>query len=157
ISATPIGRWGARSRRGSSGRTRATSSRSRRNWSGSRKSSKPVSTSRRPRPTPPRRRSPTADEPMPAARADRAPAKVNLTRRVVGRRADGYHDIESLVVFASVVDTLTFTRGRVLALSVRGPTAGAAGAVGDNLVLKAATALAQRIAGIKLGRFVLSK
>jgi 4-diphosphocytidyl-2-C-methyl-D-erythritol kinase len=94
---------------------------------------------------------------MPAARAEQAPAKVNLTLRVIGRRVDGYHDIESLVVFASVADTLTFTPGRTLALSVGGPTAGAAGAVGDNLVLKAAAALAQRIAGIKLGRFVLSK
>jgi len=91
------------------------------------------------------------------ARAERAPAKVNLTLRVIGRRADGYHDIESLVVFASVGDTLAFTAGRALALTVRGPTAASAGAVDDNLVLKAARALAERIEGVKLGRFVLSK
>ena len=41
---------------------------------------------------------------MPAARVELAPAKVNLTLRVIGRRADGYHDIESLVVFAAVGD-----------------------------------------------------
>ncbi len=48
-----------------------------------------------------------------------APAKVNLTLHVIGRRADGYHDIESLVVFAGVGDALTFTPGRTLALAVR--------------------------------------
>jgi 4-diphosphocytidyl-2-C-methyl-D-erythritol kinase len=92
-----------------------------------------------------------------AARVERAPAKVNLTLRVVGRRADGYHEIESLVVFAGVGDTLTFTPGKDLALAVRGPTAAASGGVDDNLVLKAARALAERIEGLKLGRFALAK
>jgi 4-diphosphocytidyl-2-C-methyl-D-erythritol kinase len=92
-----------------------------------------------------------------AARAERAPAKVNLTLRVIGRRADGYHDIESLVAFAAVGDALTFTRGRSLSLVVRGPTAAASGEVADNLVLKAARELSNRIEGLKLGRFVLSK
>ena len=64
---------------------------------------------------------------MAAARVEHAPAKVNLTLAVVGRRADGYHDIESLVVFAAVGDTLEFTPGRELALTVRGPTARAGG------------------------------
>jgi 4-diphosphocytidyl-2-C-methyl-D-erythritol kinase len=91
------------------------------------------------------------------ARAEPAPAKVNLTLRVVGRRADGYHDIESLVVFADVGDALTFAPARALALTVRGPTAAAAGDLADNLVLKAARALAERVDGLKLGRFALSK
>ena len=90
-------------------------------------------------------------------RAERAPAKVNLTLRVVGRRPDGYHDIESLVVFASAGDKLAFTAGPKLALSARGPTAASSGAAADNLVLKAACALAERIEGVKFGRFVLSK
>jgi 4-diphosphocytidyl-2-C-methyl-D-erythritol kinase len=94
---------------------------------------------------------------VPAARVERAPAKVNLTLRVIGRRADGYHDIESLVVFAQVGDTLAFTPARALALAVRGPTAAAAGGLDGNLVLKAARALAERIPGLKLGRFVLAK
>src|SRR5215510_3779007 len=93
----------------------------------------------------------------PAARAEKAPAKVNLTLRVLGRRADGYHDIESLVAFAGVGDALTFTPGGALALAVGGPTAAAAGDVADNLVLKAARALAERVEGLKLGRFTLSK
>jgi 4-diphosphocytidyl-2-C-methyl-D-erythritol kinase len=98
-----------------------------------------------------------AEDVPPVARAERAPAKVNLTLRVIGRRADGYHEIDSLVVFASVGDTLAFSAGRALALTVDGPTAAASGAIDDNLVLKAARALAERVDGLKLGRFVLSK
>jgi 4-diphosphocytidyl-2-C-methyl-D-erythritol kinase len=92
-----------------------------------------------------------------AAGAEKAPAKVNLTLRVVGRRADGYHDIESLVAFAGVGDALTFTPGGALALNVGGPTAAAAGEIADNLVLKAARALAERVDRLKLGQFALSK
>jgi 4-diphosphocytidyl-2-C-methyl-D-erythritol kinase len=92
-----------------------------------------------------------------SARVEKAPAKVNLTLRVIGRRADGYHEIESLVVFAALGDTLRFVPDRALALVVRGPTAAAAGVVADNLVLKAACNLADRIDGLELGRFDLSK
>src|SRR6266446_4785218 len=92
-----------------------------------------------------------------AARAEKAPAKVNLTLRVLGRRADGYHDIESLVAFAGVGDALSFAPGGALALAVSGPTAAAAGDVADNLVLKAARSLAELVEGLKLGRFTLSK
>jgi 4-diphosphocytidyl-2-C-methyl-D-erythritol kinase len=91
------------------------------------------------------------------ARAEKAPAKVNLTLRVLGRRADGYHELESLVAFAGVGDALTFAPGDALTLTVSGPTAPAAGDSADNLVLKAARALAERIAGLSLGRFALSK
>jgi 4-diphosphocytidyl-2-C-methyl-D-erythritol kinase len=94
---------------------------------------------------------------VPAARVEKAPAKINLTLRVIGRRPDGYHEIESLVAFAGVADDLSFTPGRILALAVSGPTAAASGKIADNLVLKAAHALAERVVGLKLGRFVLSK
>jgi 4-diphosphocytidyl-2-C-methyl-D-erythritol kinase len=94
---------------------------------------------------------------VPAARAEKAPAKVNLTLHVLGRRADGYHEIESLVAFADVGDALSFTPGRALALTVGGPTAAAAGDTADNLVLKAARALAEQVEGLQLGRFALSK
>jgi 4-diphosphocytidyl-2-C-methyl-D-erythritol kinase len=88
---------------------------------------------------------------------EKAPAKVNLTLRVAGRRADGYHEIESLVAFATVADVLRLAPGPILSLSVSGPTAAASGSVRDNLVLKAARALATQIEGLKLGRFALSK
>ena len=91
------------------------------------------------------------------ARAEKAPAKVNLTLRVLGRRADGYHELESLVAFAGVGDALTFAPGDALTLAVSGPTAPAVGDSADNLVLKAAHALAERMAGLTLGRFALSK
>lgn len=94
---------------------------------------------------------------MPATRVEAAPAKVNLTLRVLRRRADGYHDLESLAVFAEIGDALAFTSGPGLEFAVRGPTAAASGDVVDNLVLKAAHAAAERIKGLKLGRFVLSK
>jgi 4-diphosphocytidyl-2-C-methyl-D-erythritol kinase len=89
--------------------------------------------------------------------SESAPAKVNLTLRVLGKRADGYHDLESLVVFARVADRLTLWPGGVLDLGVDGPTAAAAGGLADNLVLRAAQALAARVPGLRLGRFALTK
>ena len=94
---------------------------------------------------------------MPAARVEQAPAKINLTLRVIARRCDGYHDIESLVAFAGVGDTVSFTPGGHLALLVRGPAAAACGSIADNLVLKTVCALVDRVGGLKLGRFLLSK
>jgi 4-diphosphocytidyl-2-C-methyl-D-erythritol kinase len=92
-----------------------------------------------------------------AARVERAPAKINLTLRVIARRPDGYHDIESLVAFAGVADRLRFTPDRILALAVGGPMAARCGELADNLVLKAAHALSERVAGLEVGRFLLSK
>lgn len=86
-----------------------------------------------------------------------APAKVNLTLRVIGRRADGYHTLESLVVFAGIADRLTFKPGGELSLVMRGPNAAAAGPIENNLVIRAARALAGEIEGLKLGRFTLTK
>jgi 4-diphosphocytidyl-2-C-methyl-D-erythritol kinase len=86
-----------------------------------------------------------------------APAKVNLTLTVLGRRADGYHLLDSLVVFAGIADRLTFAPGRMLSLKVRGETAEQAGPLDDNLVLKAARVLAAEAPGLKLGRFTLEK
>jgi 4-diphosphocytidyl-2-C-methyl-D-erythritol kinase len=86
-----------------------------------------------------------------------APAKVNLTLRVTGRRADGYHELESLVAFARVGDRVGFAPGDTLALDVAGPFAAAAGNLVDNLVLKAARELARRVPGLALGRFALTK
>jgi len=54
-------------------------------------------------------------------------AKVNLTLRVVGRRVDGYHDLESVVAFADCADRLTLTPGPALTLKTTGPLAGDCG------------------------------
>jgi 4-diphosphocytidyl-2-C-methyl-D-erythritol kinase len=94
---------------------------------------------------------------LPASLVEHAPAKVNLTLRVVGRRPDGYHELESLVVFAEFGDRLSFSPGEKLTLAVRGPSAKHAGEGADNLVLKAARALAARCPDIVLGAFRLDK
>jgi 4-diphosphocytidyl-2-C-methyl-D-erythritol kinase len=86
-----------------------------------------------------------------------APAKVNLTLRVLGRRSDGYHEIESLVAFAEFGDRLRFSPGGELTLAVSGPTAAKAGDAGSNLVLKAAREIAGRYDGLTLGAFRLDK
>lgn len=74
-----------------------------------------------------------------------APAKINLTLQVLGRRADGYHLLDSLVAFASLHDVLRVEAADALTLSVEGPTAAdlAASLQGDNLVLRAARRLAE--------------
>jgi 4-diphosphocytidyl-2-C-methyl-D-erythritol kinase len=86
-----------------------------------------------------------------------APAKVNLTLRVLGTRRDGYHSIESLVAFADICDRLVFSPGGAIKLEMRGPAARTAGKVADNIVLKAARLLAAEVDGLKLGRFTLTK
>lgn len=86
-----------------------------------------------------------------------APAKVNLSLHVRGRRADGFHDLESLVVFADVGDTLTLAPGPALTLDVVGETAEAAGPPDNNLVIRAARALAERVPALQLGHFRLTK
>jgi 4-diphosphocytidyl-2-C-methyl-D-erythritol kinase len=92
-----------------------------------------------------------------AALVERAFAKVNLTLRVIRRRPDGYHDLDSVVAFARLADTVKLLPGAPLGLAVRGPTAAAAGAGEDNLVLKAARALAALVKPLTLGHFTLCK
>lgn len=87
----------------------------------------------------------------------RAPAKINLTLHILGRRADGYHELESLVAFSGAGDTLSLSPGLPLSLEISGPTAPAAGAGADNLVLRAARNLAERVEGLRLGAFRLEK
>ncbi len=89
--------------------------------------------------------------------ATRAPAKINLTLHILGRRTDGYHELESLVVFSGAGDALTLTPGPSLSLDIAGPTGAAAGAGDDNLVLRAARHLAERVEGLTLGAFHLDK
>jgi 4-diphosphocytidyl-2-C-methyl-D-erythritol kinase len=84
-------------------------------------------------------------------------AKVNLSLRVVGRRVDGYHDLESVVAFADCADHLTLVPGSELSLETTGPLAQACGETSDNLVLKAAMLLAARVPDLKVGAFTLDK
>lgn len=77
-------------------------------------------------------------------RALLAPAKINLTLEILGRRADGYHELESLVVFAALGDELAVAPSDRLELEVTGPFAAElAGPQEDNLVLRAARLLAK--------------
>lgn len=87
----------------------------------------------------------------------RAPAKVNLTLRVLRRRADGFHDLASVVVFAGVADRLSLRPGPHLSLIVSGSRAGDAGPDAHNLVLKAARGLLARLPGLRTGAFHLEK
>jgi 4-diphosphocytidyl-2-C-methyl-D-erythritol kinase len=86
-----------------------------------------------------------------------ARAKVNLTLRVVGRRVDGYHDLESLVAFADCADRLSLAVGPELQLVTTGPLAQACGETSDNLVFRAAKLLGEQAPELKRGEFVLDK
>ncbi len=80
-----------------------------------------------------------------------APAKLNLTLQVVGRRDDGYHLLDSLVAFTAYGDTVSVAPAPVLSLTVTGPFADALGGDHrDNLVMRAARSLAEA-AGIEAG------
>ncbi len=71
-----------------------------------------------------------------------APAKVNLALHVLGRRPDGYHLLDSLVVFADVGDMLRAVPDSDLSLDLEGPFAAVLSGEADNLVLRAARSLA---------------
>lgn len=73
-----------------------------------------------------------------------ARAKVNLWLNVVGRRADGYHLLDSLVAFTDLADRLEVGPSDGLSLVLEGPEAAAIAGDADNLVLKAARLLAGR-------------
>lgn len=80
-----------------------------------------------------------------------APAKVNLCLHVTGRRADGYHLLDSLVVFPRVGDVVKAERAKRSSLSLSGPFAQDLAADGDNLVLRAA-ALMRTTAALHLDK-----
>jgi 4-diphosphocytidyl-2-C-methyl-D-erythritol kinase len=71
-----------------------------------------------------------------------APAKINLDLYVTGRRADGYHELDSLTAFTAFGDRLALREHDRLELELRGPLAGPLAAEPDNLVLRAARGLA---------------
>lgn len=85
------------------------------------------------------------------------PAKVNLALHVTGRGGDGYHQLDSVVVFAGTGDQLSATPARDLSLAVSGPFAAGLPTGEENLVLRAARALraargVEKGAAIRLGK-----
>ena len=84
-----------------------------------------------------------------------APAKVNLTLRVLGRRHDGYHELQSLVAFADVGDVVTLAIDRPVAISMRGPFAAAID--GGNILDRALALLAAESPQLLLGAVTLEK
>jgi 4-diphosphocytidyl-2-C-methyl-D-erythritol kinase len=97
----------------------------------------------------------------PAMYTELAKAKVNLTLEVRGKRADGYHELSSIVAFSGFGDTLEFTPGAEFSLETDGPMAAAID--GPNLIEKTVNLMRQRYAGadgaaaLGLGRYRLTK
>lgn len=100
-----------------------------------------------------------------AGRASRleetACAKINLTLHVLGRRMDGYHELQSLVAFATIADRLALEPGEPEGLVLTGPGAAmladSGGVASDNLVMRAQAVLRGHIPGLRSGRFTLEK
>jgi 4-diphosphocytidyl-2-C-methyl-D-erythritol kinase len=84
---------------------------------------------------------------MQAAAVEAAPAKVNLALHVTGRRPDGYHTLESLVVFTELGDELEATPAPSDTLRIAGPFADAVGNGDTNLVLRAVRAFREKWPG----------
>jgi 4-diphosphocytidyl-2-C-methyl-D-erythritol kinase len=136
----PTGASDGCSKRGFSGAGRCLSIRKRRI---SRRSSRNCGAASR---TPPRGRTGAetarGEAPITLSFTAVAPAKINLFLHVVGRRTDGYHELDSLIAFADAHDVVRVEAGNELRLTIDGPFAAALRADEDNLVLRAARALA---------------
>jgi 4-diphosphocytidyl-2-C-methyl-D-erythritol kinase len=92
---------------------------------------------------------------MTEAIREQARAKINLTLHVLGKRADGYHELDSLVVFADLCDELSFTPAPQDSLTIDGPFAAAL--EGENLILKAQRTVAGWLGREISGHFHLHK
>ena len=68
---------------------------------------------------------------------ERAHAKINLALHIIGRKPDGYHELDSIVAFADVADVLTITPATDVFISLSGPFANDLSPVGENIVLTA--------------------
>lgn len=82
--------------------------------------------------------------------SETAYAKINLALHVRRRRADGYHDLETLFAFCEDGDELAVEPANGLSLTIQGPFGDGLSADEDNLVLRAARAL-QEASGMKAG------
>ncbi len=74
-----------------------------------------------------------------------APAKINLTLHVTGQRADGYHLLDSYVLFADVGDIVRVTPAPEMSLRVTGPMAAGVPDDATNLCWKAAAAFGEAV------------
>lgn len=99
-----------------------------------------------------------AEGPRPIPVSEPAPAKVNLFLRVLGRRDDGFHDIETLILPVTLADGVRAAyREQGFGLAIAGEQAGAVPGDAANLVVRAAEALA-RVTGERRGaRLMLAK
>lgn len=86
-----------------------------------------------------------------------ARAKVNLALGVLARRGDGYHELDSLVVFAELADRLTFEPAEHLMLERGGPFGAALAGEPDDLILRAARLLAVHAGRPAAARITLDK
>lgn len=86
-----------------------------------------------------------------------APAKINLFLHVGDKREDGFHDLQSLVVFAEAGDVLRVEPAVDLSLSIEGRFSDGLSAGPDNLIMRAAQALSAHASGNKGAHFILEK
>ncbi len=92
---------------------------------------------------------------MRAALIETANAKVNLTLRVLGRRPDGDHELESLVAFADIGDLVTLDSGAPVAVTMRGPFAAAVD--GPNIATRALELVRAAAPDLVLGAVTIDK
>ncbi|MGH6900247.1 MAG: 4-(cytidine 5'-diphospho)-2-C-methyl-D-erythritol kinase, partial [Geminicoccaceae bacterium] len=88
---------------------------------------------------------------------EQAPAKLNLHLRITARRPDGYHELDSWVVFTEWADRLTIAADDRLTLELAGPFAAALADQSDNLVIRAARRLAAHAGRPPNVRLILDK
>lgn len=88
---------------------------------------------------------------------EHAPAKINLFLHLTGKRNDGYHLLDSLAVFTAIGDTVQIEAAGDLSLTLAGPFAAGLADEPDNLVLRAARALALEAGVPARGRITLTK
>ncbi|WP_072385609.1 4-(cytidine 5'-diphospho)-2-C-methyl-D-erythritol kinase [Hyphomicrobium sp. CS1BSMeth3] len=92
---------------------------------------------------------------LPKVLVETARAKVNLTLSVLGRRPDGYHELESLVAFADVGDEVTLQVDAPVGVTVSGPFAGAIDS--ENIASRALRAVAEAAPSLRLGGVAIEK
>jgi 4-diphosphocytidyl-2-C-methyl-D-erythritol kinase len=94
---------------------------------------------------------------MAAEIVEHAPAKVNLALHVTGRRSDGYHLLDTLVVFTEAGDRVSVAPAQQDSFAIEGPFASRLQDEADNLVLNARDLLRERHGGLPPVAITLEK